>query len=267
MKTSKKYVKELMKQFNYFATWLPGTPLALGDIGIFKNNQFTKIANLSDFEIEFDVEPDESKSTIEHSSKGAVSITAKASGTVASEGSALGDIDAGITVEFSKEDAIFFKANNSTSPSIKNQITLGQQILTLFKEGKWDKDWAVITEIVNAESGTILISSSSDSKIELKASGEIGAGKLDIADAELGLTVTFSKDLSTNIVAEQSLTPLFKASKVKGQIFGPPIFGINKISSMDFITPAKAKQDESLIKFEPVEFEDDDEDDEPLFMG
>ena len=262
MKTSKKYAKELKKQFNYFATWLPGTPLALGDIGVFKKNQFTKIANLSDFDIAFEVEADESKSTIEHSSKGAVSISAKASGTVSPQGSTLGDVDAGITVEFSKENAILFKANNTTSPSIKDQITLGQQILALFKDGKWDKDWAVITEIVNAESGTILISSSSNSKIELKASGEVEAANLDIADADLGLTVTFSKDLSTNIVAEESLTPLFKASKVKGRIFGPPVFGINKINSMDFITPAKAKEDENLIKFEQAEFEDDEEDDQ-----
>ena len=44
MKTSKKYTKELNQQFGYLATWLPGTPLALGDIGILRNNEFTKIS-------------------------------------------------------------------------------------------------------------------------------------------------------------------------------------------------------------------------------
>ena len=259
MRTSKKYTKELKKQFNYFATWLPGTPLELGDIGVFKNNHFSKISNLEGFGIQFEIEPDLTKSTIEHSSKGAVSITTKASGTIAPQASALGKVDAGITVEFSKENAILFKANDTTSPSIKNQITLGQQILTLFKEGKWDKDWAVITEIVNAKSGTVLISSSSNSKIELKANGDVEAAKLDIADAELGLEVRYSKDLSTKIIAEEGLTPLFKASKVKGRIFGPPVFGINKINSMDLITADKVRQDESLIKFEQVEFEEEED--------
>ena len=259
MKTSKKYTRELKEQFGYLATWLPSTPIALGDIGVLRKNQFTKISNLSDFGIKFDIEPDETKSDIEHSSKGAVSITTKASGTVAPQGSALGEVDAGITVEFTKENAILFKANGTTSPSIKNQIALGNKIIELYKEGKWDKDWAIITEKVDSESATILISSSSNGKIELKAKGEVEAAKLDIADAELGFGLTFSKDLSTKIIAEESLTPLFKASKVKSRLFMPPIFKMNFVDSMDLVTPEKAKSNEELIYFGEADFELDDE--------
>lgn len=255
MKTSKKYTREIKEQFGYLATWLPSTPLALGDIGILRNNQFTKISNLSDFGIQFEIEPDETKSDIEHSSKGAVSITTKASGTVAPQGSALAEVDAGITVEFSKENAILFKANGTTSPSIKDQIALGKTIIDLYKEGKWDKDWSVITEKVDAESATILISSSSSGKIELKAKGEIKAAKLDIADAALGFELTFSKDLSTKIIGEESLTPLFKASKVNSRLFNPPIFKINKVRSMDLMTPDKAKSNEELLYFGEADFE------------
>ncbi len=259
MKTSRKYTRELKQQFDYFATWLPGTPIALGDIGVFRKNQFTKISNLSDFGIKFEIEPDETKSDIEHSSKGAVSITTKASGATAPQGSTLGNVDAGITVEFSKENAILFKANGTTSPSIKDQISLGQKILTLYKEGKWDKDWAIITEIVNAESATILISNSSKGKIELKAKGKIEAAKLDIADAKLHFELTFSKDLSTKIIAKESLTPLFKASKVKSRLFLPPAFKMNRVYSMDLMTPEKAKTNEDLLFFGEADFELEDE--------
>lgn len=259
MKTSKKYTRELKKQFDYLATWLPGTPIDLGDIGILRNNQFTKVSNLSDFGIEFEIEPDETKSDIEHSSKGAVSITTKASGTVAPQGRALGEIDAGIIVEFSKENAILFKANGTTSPCIKDQISLGKKIIELYKDGKWDKDWAVITELVDSESATILISSSSNGEIELKAKGEIEAAKLDIADAELGFELTFSKDLSTKIIAAESLSPLFKASKVKSRLFLPPVFKMNKVHSMDLMTPNKAKNEKELLFFGDADFEMDDE--------
>jgi hypothetical protein len=259
MRTSKKYTRELKQQFGYLATWLPGTPISLGDIGVLRNNEFTKISNLSDLGITFEIEPDLAKVDIEHSSKGAVSISTKASGTIAPQGSVLGEIDAGITVAFSKENAILFKANGTTSPNIKDQIKLGKEILKLYKEGKWDKDWAVITEKVDAESATIIISSSKNGKIELKAKGEIGTKNIDIADAELDFELTFSKDLSTKIIAEEALTPLFKASKVKSRLFLPPTFKMNKIHSMDFMTPDKAKQNEEFTYFDEAEFELEDE--------
>ena len=258
MRTSRKYTRELKRQFSYLATWLPGTPLDLGDIGILKRNIFTKISNLSDLNIQFDIEKDTTKSDIEHSSKGAVSIATKASGTVAPPGSALGNVDAGITVEFSKENAILFKANGTLSNAIKDQIKLGKEILELFRKGEWDKDWVVVTELVEADSATILISSSSKGKIELNAKGEINASNLDIADANLGLELAYSKDVSTKIIAESSLTPLFKAKQVMGRS-SSPTFSQKTIRSIDLITPAKAKSNKDIIFFGDADYEDYDE--------
>ena len=263
MKTSEKYTRELKQQFGYLATWLPSTPLELGDIGVLKKNSFTKISNLSDFDIEFEVEPDFSKSNIEHSSSGSVSIVAKLSGTVAPSGSSLVQADAGFIVDFSKENAVFFKALGTTSPSIKNQIAVGSKIVEFFKAGKWDKSWVVVTEIVNAESATILISNSSNGKIELKVSGDVQAAQIDIADIGLGLKATFSKDLSTKIIANDALTPLFKVSKLKTKIFSPPAFEMksanpvvmttNGVTSIDLVTPEFAKENGDYLYFEELE--------------
>ena len=259
MKTSKKYTREMKEQFGYLATWLPNTRLSLGDIGILRDNQFTKISNLSDHGIGFEIEEDEIKAVIEYSSKGAVSLTSKASGTVAPQGSVLGETDAGILVEFSRENAILFKANGTMSPCIKNQISLGKEIISLYEKGKWDKDWAVITEKVDADSTTIIISSSSKGKIELKATGSIKAAKLDIADINLGFELSFSKDLSTSIIAEGSLTPLFKASRLKSSIFNPIKFELSKVRPMDLMTPEKAKANKDLLSFGEADFEYDAE--------
>ena len=258
MQTFKKYTRELKKQFGYLATWLPGTPIELGDVGILRKNRFTKISNLSDFEIQFEIESDETKADIEHSSKGAVSLTTKASGTATPQESVLAEVDAGITVEFSKDNAILFKANGTTSPSIKDQAALGEKIIELYKKGKWDKDWAVVTEVVNSDSATILISSSSNGKIELKAKGEVEAAKLDIADAEIGFELLYSKDVSTKVIAETALTPLFKVSKLKSRKFVPTKFKTHEIHSMDLITPEDAKIDENQLFFQEAEFEFED---------
>ena len=270
MRTSKKYTKELKRQFNYLATWLPGTPLALGDIGILRRNRFTKISNLEDLGIQFEVEKDESKTDIEHSSIGAVSITTKASGTAALEGSMLGKVDAGAVIEFSKEKAIYFKANGITSPSIKDQIGMANEILKLYKQGKWEKNWVVITELVHADSATILISSSSKGKAELKAKATVGIGGIDPADVASGFELSFSKDLTTKIIAEEGLTPLFKASKIKSRVFSKPIFktfqfnamelSANGLGYMDLMTPTLAKENEEMVYLGDADFEDNDED-------
>ncbi len=260
MKVNKKYTKDLKKQFGYLATWLPGTPISLGDIGVFKRNKFTKISNLSDIGITFEIEKDITKSDIEYSSKGGVSVTTKASGVAASQGSILGEVDAGITVEFSKENAILFKANGTTSPSIKDQIKLGDEIIKLFKSGQWNKNWVVVTELVNAESATILISNSSSGKIELKAKSGIKTANLDIADADLAFELKFFKDLSTRIIAQESLTPLFKISKLKGRLFKSPIFRSSNIHEIDLITPEKAMSGDVSIYFGEADLVEDSED-------
>lgn len=258
MKTSKKYTRELYRQFKYLAAWLPGTPFALGDIGILKGREFTKIGNLKDekFKIDFDIEKDTTPADINHSSKGAVTISIKAAGSASPSGSTLTQADAGVTVEFSKENAILFKAKGTLNNTIKNQIKLGDQILELYKEGKWDKDYVVITELVEAKSSTIMISSEKTGKIELKANGQAGNNAIDIADASLGFSTTFSKGLSTEIIAESGLTPLFKASKVKSRFLKPAIFEFNKLFSDKMLEKDFTALDNNLNYFGEVTFED-----------
>jgi hypothetical protein len=213
MKTVKKYTNELYRHLHYYATWLPGTPLELGTIGTMKNKEFTKKSHLRNVGIDFEIVEDTTKSDLNHTSQGAVTISPKLSGKIPQVGSALGQGDAGFTVKFSKQNAILFKAKGTVTSSIEDQFKLGRQIRKKCEQGEWDKSYVVITELVKADSATILISSSSKGKVELKARGNITATKLDIADMQLQLYIAFERDLSTKILAEQHLTPLFKVRR------------------------------------------------------
>lgn len=259
MRTNTKYTRELKKQFGYLATWLPSTPVSLGDVGIVKRGVFTRLSNLNDFGISFEIEKDSSKSDIDHSSKGAVSISLKAAGTTPAAGSTLTEVDAGITIEFSKENAILFKANGTVSPSIKDQIKLGDTIKKLYKEGKWNIQWVVVTEVVEAESATIIISGSSKGKVELKAEAEVKLGELDIADADAKLGLSFSRDLSTSIIAKESLTPLFKASRIKEHILKKPTFTLKGVEVRNLITPAMALENDEVITFGEADYDLEEE--------
>jgi len=226
MTAIKQYTRELNKQFKYIPTWLPGTPLKLGDIGTFKRNQFIRRSDLESKGIEFETIIDESPTDYEHTSEGGVEIIAKASGDVVPQASALADIDAGFHLKFTKEKAVVFKIKNALSHSIKDQDSVGFAIKKLNADGLWEKDWVVITEIVVAESGTILISSERDTTLDIKADGNVGADKLNIADAHLGLSFVGNKKLTTDILANSSLTPLFKVSQLKRKKFGVKTRGL-----------------------------------------
>ena len=214
MKTTvRQYTDELFRQFHYYATWLPGSPVELGTIGTMKDKEFTKASHLRNEGILYETDEDTSTSDFDYSSKGAVTVRPKLSGEVPVAGSVLSQADAGVTVEFSRQNAILFRAIGTTTVSIRDQIKLGREIRKRVEEGTWNKRWVVITELIKAESATILISSSVKGKAELKAKTAVSTGAIDIADLQLQLEVVFSKDLSTKIVAGEGLTPLFKVRR------------------------------------------------------
>ncbi len=237
------YTDEMEKYFGYYATWNPGLNLALGDIGTFKDNVFTKISDLDSFGVKFEVRDDPTKTDIEYSSKGSVTTSTKLSGAASPPGSVLTNVDAGIIVEFGKENSTLFKANGTVTPTIKDTTAIGNQVLELYKEGKWNKHWAIITELVKADSATVLISNSANGKIELKANANVNAPSIDIADAEFKFSGQFSRGLDTRIIAQEGINPLFKIMGIKTRIFLPPIFKVRGILAIDVLTPDKAKSE------------------------
>lgn len=76
-------------RFAYIATWHPGIPLQLGDIGHYRNRQFFRIKNLKDVGINFNVRPDTSADHLNHESATGVSMTLKAKGEATAPGSSI----------------------------------------------------------------------------------------------------------------------------------------------------------------------------------
>jgi hypothetical protein len=235
------YTDEIERRFGYTATWLPGTPLLLGDIGVMKDHVFTRVAHLSDFQISFETREDNSSDDLDYTSKGSVSVTAKLSGTLPPVGSTLTEVDAGIIVDFKNENAILFDVAGATTSMIKNTVKVGEEVLKCYREGKWNKHWVVNTELVNVTSGTILISNSKDARIELVANANIDAKALDIANVAFDFGATFTRGMDTKIIAQQGLTPLFKTRRIKTHIFVSPTFETKGVTAFDLLTPNTAR--------------------------
>lgn len=212
------YMNEMHDEFKYFATWLPGTPLEIGDIGELNGNEFTQISSLKQKGIDFTIRSDHTKDSMQHSSSTGVSISTKFKGTAGIPQFNLDVADAGMVVKFSKNTGVAFELQGYEIRKIEDTTLVDNAILKEYNDGKWKDNWAVISELVIADSGTVLISQGSDAAIGLKALADVP--NLSLANIKANFNVTHSNNLSTAILCKAGLTPLFKIRGIRRRFFG-----------------------------------------------
>ncbi len=217
------YTDELAKNFGYYATWMPGTPIKLGQIGVLDKNVFMPISALENFKIAYAILRDRNKIDFKYSSAGAVTVRQKASGETL-DGTKLGEADAGLIIEFTKSNAIYFNVKGALNHYIADKLSLGETILDLYQMGNWKKEWVVITQIIDADSATILVSKDKGAKLELKAKANLKSADMDIIGGQFDTDNSFSSSLSFNIIAKSGINPLFKVMGIKKGWFSDDSF-------------------------------------------
>jgi hypothetical protein len=212
------YTKDIHKHLRYRATWLPGTPVALGDVGILDKGVLVPQTSLPrlgvDFEVQTDTVPD---GTLDYQSANEVSIAIKAAGELNKRFNALAEADAGALVEFTDADSVLLQLRGVRVERVADQAALRRALLDAVvaadDQRRWDRDWVVVTDVVTAASATILIAGGRGSRIELKAAASVAPTSL--ADVDAGLTTVSESQVSTKIVAQNGLTPLYRGMRVR----------------------------------------------------
>ena len=223
MSISEQYTKEIRQQWDYSATWLPNETVELGVVGSLKDFKFSPQTTLDDLRINMGrTEPCAAKSDYYYQSKNGVSVTAKASGDAKIPGSNLAVSDAGFSIKFSQNKATVFRILGCTGARIINLDPLINEILSRYKNKQWADDRVVVIEVVKASSGTILVSKSSNTQVDLAATVKVDMGPLDLANAKAEFNIEKSQDLAFYCIAQNGLTPLFKALGIKKSIMGKP---------------------------------------------
>jgi hypothetical protein len=218
----RQYTEQLRKQFGYWATWAPGVPLKLGQIGTFQDGVFVPESDLGHLGIQFSINRDESPSDYAYQSTKGVSIQSKVKGKSSKAFQSLTRLDAGVGISFTKEGAVVFSARGCRHNRIDDEFRLKEELLALAQAGKWDYDRAVVTHVADADCCTVLVSQKSNSRVELRASADIGNELVDLADAKADLKVAFNTGMYTIMVSQRKVTPLFRAVRLAKSIFGPP---------------------------------------------
>lgn len=242
-----RYTRELYERFGYLGSWTPGTPHALGDVGVVTGNVFSRLSSLNSLQIGFDIRPDRSEEVLWHASESGVTTMFKAAGAAAPAGTSLPTAKAGVAIEFKAGGGVVFVARGCRTTSIEDQIALGDILVSRYRAGAWELDRAVVTELVSAESITVLVSESSGGRVELVAEANAELNTWNLADASAGLTINASSSMHTQIVAQGAVTPLLRVRRIQRRLLGRPKLRMREGS------PADAGEF-NFVEFEP-EFE------------
>jgi hypothetical protein len=235
MDVSRRYVDEIFARYGYFATWLPNTRVELGDVGVRQGRIFKRLTSLADLGIEFGIRRGKDPTDFTHTSSSGVNLKLGA----AADASAAG---AQLAVEFDQQGAFVFQAVGCRVDEIDNRLAVGQQVLELHGQGKWDADWCVTDTTVSAASATIIVASSAKASLGLTARTPIQISSLARVDA--GISVSAQAGDVLHFIAAKGLVPMFKVSRVK-QSFLAKLFG----GELTFGGPGDESAEEP---FEPV---------------
>ncbi len=212
------YTDELKKHFKVlYANWIPGSPLELGDYGILDRNIFIPLGKLkSDFP-EFNgnviqVIADDTKDQAEFKSEGGVEVNLLAKGSLNTAGIPL--IKAALEIKFTSENCIFFNAAECTTTRIANKNKIGEILKKLHKDGKWQKKFCVVTDLVQAGKTIIAVSKGNNSGISFEADSP-AIEKINLADASIKLNLTSERSIGYKVDAQDGLYILLGLSKIK----------------------------------------------------
>jgi hypothetical protein len=232
------YVNGIKKQLNnYYGAWLPSTRFELGDVGLVKDNLFNKVTSLENLGISFKESRASDSTKIEYVSESGVSRVIKAAGQLNPNLPNIPEGQAGIGIEFSKEGAFIIQAEESYEPFIEDLVKLEKDISQVYQEGNWKSRWVVI-------------SNTSQSKIELSAEGDVALQGISLGNTQAKFAVRAETGNVLKFIDAENITPFFKLLQIAARPW--PVFNIfrsqpacsiiQQLNPINFITPKLAKE-------------------------
>lgn len=249
---SKFYLSHMNAKTKYRATWDPTKQLKIGYIGKLEQGILSIYSSLEKEGIRVELATDPAGAAMDYTSHDDVSITAKLSGTAPAAGSVFAASEAGFSFEFKSENSIVFQTGNHKIHQLVNLAEIEDSVLEKYKNGNWDKDWVIVTELVEADTATIIISNSSNGSLELKARTDVRAGQLTLTDASLGLSVVREKGSTLKYITQSGLTPLYRVMGIRHPFLGSLSLGTK---GYDEYTVRKERQEVLIVlDFDEREF-------------
>lgn len=221
------YSREFYNLYSKYAVMDPDR-VKLGDI--IDYNTFDVIGSLSDFGINF---TENVKCEINDAEPIYMSQNIK-----------IGDISAGqndiakVSLRFGSDNSLYLATKGSKIVGIAEdnlgRNNLGQQIVALYNQDRWKRNWIVVTEVEYAKKAIIILSNGKNAEIELKARISNPTGFGEFMNAELSFGSESSIGFRYIMPEDDYRSILFKAKEINRSLF---VFGNPRFNTRDFTPP------------------------------
>jgi hypothetical protein len=210
----KLYQREMHTNLGFFATWLPGDHLELGEAGLMDGGRFRKMTSLAELGISIEKSSagPPQKAHYESTSGTKVTFAAGAAATPGTRGE--------ISVQFSKEGAFLFHSTGLRHTRIENRQAVATAVLNAYDAGTWKKEWCLIEGLHTAERATIIVSEDTNAEIVLAAATDLPLAGISLADPKVELNVSSTRGKLFHLIGGKQLHPLYSCLRLTDPWFG-----------------------------------------------
>jgi hypothetical protein len=198
-----------------FAAWFPNAAIAIGDYGTVKGPLFAKLAHLED--VDAKSAPAKAAYDISINADLAINTDAKAAADAGvSSGKAL------LEVKFHTAAAVSFSAPDAVITSVWDLLALGQRLVALDEAGQWQRKYFIVIEVVTVSKATILVSQDAGAEMKFEVEAKTPINPQVMANLDASGSLKMSKGVSTKIIGDGPLTPLFRLARLRSRLFDDP---------------------------------------------
>jgi len=210
------YQREMHDNVGFFATWLPGDRIEIGDAGVFVGGRFRKMSSLKELGIEYTIEKGPTTQELKYTATSGVKLQTAAGAGVTTLGKAE------ISVEFSQAGSFVFHASGLQQVSIKERQSVAKQLLTAIEQKAWQMDWFLVESLRTTERATIIVSEESSGGIVLDAHAQAPLPGISLADPHISLNIRSMHGKIVHVIGEGGLHPLYSCLQMRRKFFGIP---------------------------------------------
>jgi hypothetical protein len=244
----RQYTQEVQNALEMLAHSPLASPLEVGEVGVEQERTFERRSSLTEMGVDFETRSEAVAKGFHYVSAGAVSAAVEAGGLapVVPEGS----VEASVIAKFHREGAVLLRVENATEYRIFDLGAVEGAVRRLVAKSSWDRDWILITHVIESSESLVLVSQQKEAEAEFRVGGAVGIGGIDLADANVSLTLGRRSGMAFEMVSGTRKTPLFHATRVVGGTLGPS--RLRRLKKL--LSPGSVSETEQALRFEPVTY-------------
>lgn len=238
------YQQEMHDNVGFFATWLPGDRLEIGDLGVLERGRFRKYSSLSELGIVAVVGDEGATQNLQYTSKSGTSVSVGGAAPIAN----VPGLSAEIKVEFGSQGAFLFHASKVRNQRLEERSKLTRSILSAYEKDQWKKEWYLVESVHHADCATVIVAEEGSAGLVLNAKADLSLGALPLADPSVHLSVTSTHGRMVQVLGERDLRPLYSCLRLKDPWFSEPAVTAVRGQLLDVDSPLIRPSIEELFR-------------------